>query len=149
MLSKSNFTFLWLKCLWNEFFPLLFVTGKYANLRICIKILLKKTQSIRKSLFQLLNNNNNNNNLFNHVSPRSFYKLVQNVNVKGLETSSDVNTFTNVIKRYCSQQTTGTLQRYLRHKLLCTYFRPRGICRIRFIMFDWDFVVVKRRDIKF
>ena len=42
-----------LKCLWNEFFPLLFVTGKCANLRICIKILLKKTQTIRKSFFQL------------------------------------------------------------------------------------------------
>ena len=42
-----------LKCLWNEFSPLLFVTGKYANLRICIKILLKKTHSVRKSLFQL------------------------------------------------------------------------------------------------
>ena len=55
---------------------------------------------------------------------------------KGPETSSDVNTFTNVIKRHRLQQTTGTLQRYLRHKLLCTYFRPGGICRIRFIMFD-------------
>ena len=42
-----------LKCQWNEFFPLLFVTGKYANLRICIKILFKKTLSIRKSFFQL------------------------------------------------------------------------------------------------
>ena len=61
----------------------------------------------------------------------------------------DVNTFTNVFKRYRLQQTTGTSQRYLRHKLLCTYFRPRGICCIRFIMFDWDFRVVERRDIKF
>ena len=54
----------------------LFVTGKYANLRICINILLKKTQSIRKSLFQSL------------VRPRfkrQFYKWP--------ETSSDVNTF--------------------------------------------------------
>ena len=28
---------------------------------------------------------------------------------------------TNVIKRHCLQQITGTLQRYLRHKLLCIH----------------------------
>ena len=40
---------------------------------------------------------------------------------------------------------TGISQRYLHHKLLFTYLRPRGICRIRFIMFDWDFGVVKTK----
>ena len=68
---------------------------------------------------------------------------------KGPETSSEVNTFTNVIERYCLQQITGTLQRCLRHKLLCTYFRPRGICPLRFIMFDWDFGVVKSAILRF
>ena len=75
--------------------------------------------------------------------------LIYAIIYKGQETSSDVNTFTNVIKRHCLQQTTGDYAKYLRHKLLCTYFRPRGICRIRFIMFNWDFGVVKRHDIKF
>ena len=101
MLSKSNFTFLWLKCLWNEFFPLLLETGKYANLRICIKILLKKTQSLENPSSSYLIIIIIIIYLFNHVSPRSFYKLVQNVNVKGPERSSDV---TNVIKRYCLQR---------------------------------------------
>ena len=66
------------------------------------------------------------------------FNLIYATIYKGLETNSDVNTFTNdkgkylykrLMKRHCVQQTTGTLQRYLRHKLLCTYFQPHRIWR--------------------
>ena len=71
---------------------MLFETGKYANLRICIKILLKKTQSLEIPL------------------PVTCSTLIYATIYKGPETSSDANTFTNLIERYSLQQTTGTLQ---------------------------------------